>query len=713
MTKLQGFPTRSDYAGAVQHPERCFSDPDLRSASIERMPGLGLPKMISGNFASVFPMTSASGRKYAVKCFTRQASHQLERYQRISAHIGRRKPWWATEFQFIPEGIQVDGTRYPILRMNWVKGRTLTRWVSDNVHDPAAVAHLSRRFDELIHDLAASGMAHGDLQAGNLLVTDDARLHLVDYDGMYVPGLDGLPPDEVGHPDYQPPGRSQHDYGPAMDRFSAWLISLSLKILAAAPELWNQLNPAQDEYLLLNRNDLRDLGSSPRFSELCSHRDTEVRRLAQIMRQILSLPVAAIPTLAVPSPSDSRIPAGPPPNTGSRGLPAWMKSHLPEPADPPAGSGAQPSPGQSRPGNRRLAWLVRLLAALPLISLALISLTGASDWPASLAVFIMAIFLVTIPLWVLYRRSPYNRTFSELRRARRKAVSGARQTTGRISRTEKEIAGADRNRERLANRHAKEQAALRTDFDRRQQKASHEIESIDRQLAQLGDRSRREIARRLTQHQQGFIRATLSRAELNANAVPGVGAQLVTKLRSAGIRSAADFIGIGYTSTGAPATVHFKLISGQRAHIPGIGRVKAERIDQWRRAQVANAAAAQPSVLPTAELNAINAQLSAEERRLQERRRRATQQTADQIALIKQEMNAALSEMEKRHQAELASFDQRTSALAAQLGQARSDHLAARQLVHDWDNRIASAARPAFGRFVSSALRGKEPGRAS
>ena len=50
---------------------------------------MGLPKMISGNFASVFPMTSAAGHKYAVKCFTRHVSHQLERYklhQRAAGH---------------------------------------------------------------------------------------------------------------------------------------------------------------------------------------------------------------------------------------------------------------------------------------------------------------------------------------------------------------------------------------------------------------------------------------------------------------------------------------------------------------------------------------------------------------------------------------------------------------------------------------------------
>ena len=666
---------------------------------------MGLPKVISGNFASVFPMTSASGHKYAVKCFTRPVSHQLDRYKLISAHLGTLRPWWATDFQFIPEGIQVDGARYPILRMNWVRGLTLTRWVSDNVHKPAAVADLSRRFDELICDLAASGMAHGDLQAGNLLVADDGRLHLVDYDGMYVPGLDGLPPDEVGHPDYQPPGRSQHDYGPAMDRFSAWLISLSLKILAAAPDLWDQLNPAHDEYLLLNRNDLRDLSSSPRISALCSHHNADVRRPAQIMRQILSLPVGAIPTLAAPSLKESRT-STVPPGTVARGMPGWMRSHIPEPAGSPVKSDAQTSPGQTSPGpsqrsDRRLSWLVRILAVLPLAAFA-----GASDWPLSLAVFATAIFLVTITLWVLYLRSPLHRGYAETKRARRKAVAEVRRATGRISRAEKEVAGVDRALKRMVNRQAKEQASLKADFDRRQHKASLENESIDRQLAQLDDRKKREIRRRLTKYQQTNIRARLSQAELHANEVPGVGAQLVAKLHAAGIRSAADFVGTGYISNGRSATVYFRLTSGRQAHVPGIGRVKAERIDQWRQTQVANAKTFQPSVLPASEIAAIGARFSAEQRQLQEQRTRATRQIADQIAVIRRELNTALTEMERRHQAELTSFDQRKSALAARLGQAHSDHLTAQQLVRDWDNRIASAARPAFGRFVSEAIKG-------
>ena len=107
MTTLQRFPTGGQYQEAVQHPERCFSDPDLRSASFERM-AMGLPKAISGNFASVFPMTTASGHRYAVKCFTREVTHQLQRYMLIGEHLSKLRPWWATDFRFLPDGIQVD-----------------------------------------------------------------------------------------------------------------------------------------------------------------------------------------------------------------------------------------------------------------------------------------------------------------------------------------------------------------------------------------------------------------------------------------------------------------------------------------------------------------------------------------------------------------------------------------------------------------------------
>jgi len=704
MTTPRGFPTGFQYQEAVQHPERCFSDPDLRSASFERM-AMGLPKMISGNFASVFPMTSAAGHQYAVKCFTREVSHQLQRYMSIGAHLSKLQPWWATDFQFIQDGIQVEGSRYPILRMNWVNGLTLARWINDNINQPAAIADLALRFDHMISDLAAAGMAHGDLQAGNLLVADNGVLHLVDYDGMYVPGLDELPAGEVGHPDYQPPERGLADYGPGMDRFSAWLISLSLRILAADPGLWDQLNPGHDEYLLLNRNDLLDLRSSERFSVLSSHPNAEVRRLAGIARDILSLPLTAVPALAVPPPADSSARTFSP-KTETSGIPDWMRSHISSPSDPPD------QPDLSSVNMRRrlyidisspwFTWFVRLFIILPLLAVAGV----AWNWRASLAVLVFTIFIVTISLWWLYRCNPATRTHIELRQARRRAASGVNHAARQISQVKKETARAMHAEQNLANQYAKKRASLQADFDRREEKASHEIKAIDRQLVQLDNRQQREIGRRPRKLHQNYARTRLSQVVLDANQVPGVGAQLVAKLRSIGIRSAADFIGIEYMHYGRSATVYFRLATGARMHVPGIGEVKARRIEQWRQAQVANTARLRPSALPLSERQAIEAQFATEERQLQQERTRLTGQIADKIAVIRQELDAALADADKEYNAELIPVVQRKAELTAQLDQAHSDHLTAQQQLLDRDNRLAAAGQPAFGRFVSAAIRG-------
>ncbi len=353
-----------------------------------------------------------------------------------------------------------------------------------------------------------------------------------------------------------------------MDRFSAWLISLSLKILAAAPELWDQLNPAHDEYLLLNRHDFLDLNSSSRLSALCSHRDMEVRRLAQVTRQILSLPPAAIPALAVPSPSPGRTTAASP-TTALGGIPGWMRSHTTEPAGSPVKPEAQEPVRHSQRNDRRLTWLVRRTHRATVNSVC-----GCQRLAAQSGNF----FHDDSPRYhgamALYRRDPPTRAHTEMTRAHRKAVSVARQTSGRISSVQREIAGAERTEMRLVSRRTKEQVSLKTHADRRQQKVSNEIESIDRKLTQLNKRKQRTIDQQLEQYQQNYIRSRLAQAAVSATNVPGVGAQLAAKLCSAGIRSAADFSGISYLSNGRSTTIYFKLASGGRAHVAGIGKVK-------------------------------------------------------------------------------------------------------------------------------------------
>jgi hypothetical protein len=86
------FPSGADYAEALQHPQLCFQHPELKGARPE-LTKLGLPRAISGAFASVFSLTStSSGQRYAIKCFTRHVPDQERRYEAISSRLAQLDP---------------------------------------------------------------------------------------------------------------------------------------------------------------------------------------------------------------------------------------------------------------------------------------------------------------------------------------------------------------------------------------------------------------------------------------------------------------------------------------------------------------------------------------------------------------------------------------------------------------------------------------------
>ena len=67
MTTTATFPTSGAYVDALQDTARCFPDPELAGCVI-RADKFGLPRPISGNFASVFTADTAPGRRLAIKC---------------------------------------------------------------------------------------------------------------------------------------------------------------------------------------------------------------------------------------------------------------------------------------------------------------------------------------------------------------------------------------------------------------------------------------------------------------------------------------------------------------------------------------------------------------------------------------------------------------------------------------------------------------------
>jgi len=277
MTNIQTWPLNIDFTIAVQNPQLCFADPDLKQALTSKN-SRGRVLLWSGNFATVYKLTKGD-RCWAVRCFTRTPQSDVQqRYQAISEYLAKHQIPYLVNFEFIAQGILVKGEWYPILKMDWVQGVELDRYIGEYLDDSQVLLRLDRQLQELQKDLQKVGIAHGDLQHGNIMVDDQGELKLVDYDGMYVPALHGAPPLEIGHPNYQPPQRSPKDFSDRLDDFSFAVISLSLRALANEPNLWENFHE-DNKNLIFRQNDFQEPELSPVFQAISNIPDDETRDL--------------------------------------------------------------------------------------------------------------------------------------------------------------------------------------------------------------------------------------------------------------------------------------------------------------------------------------------------------------------------------------------------------------------------------------------------
>lgn len=336
------WPTPQDYQEAIQSPRLCFSDPELQRGT-PRLDSLGLPKPNSGNFASVYEI-SDQGKRWAVRCFSREFSDQQQRYEKISQHLHQVRLPYTVDFKFQAQGIKVKGRWYPILKMEWVDGTPLITFIEQNITRPEVLRDLACKWIDLIAAMRQSSVAHGDLQHGNIIVAK-GHMQLIDYDGMFVPGLAGYPSHEVGHPSYQHPLRTQADFDLYLDNFSAWVIYLSLVAVALDPQLWTRMGAGdREERLLFRRGDFDPSKPSPTLSALKQSSNAQIRALANSFESLLYMPPSEIPSLdgtlvqiQTPLPRPSTLPDWviPPPQEQPRGLDegvpdsTWLIDHLP------------------------------------------------------------------------------------------------------------------------------------------------------------------------------------------------------------------------------------------------------------------------------------------------------------------------------------------------------------------------------------------------
>lgn len=288
------YPSIDQYQRALQNPQYVFADAQLKSGTI-RSSGLGLPLVASGGFALTYALESG-GRKFAVRCFHREAPGIERRYAAISTKVKGLSSKYFVDFDFQQRGAQIEKGYYPLVKMAWAEGETLGEFVESNYQDRAKLSNLIASLTELSKYLESVGIAHGDIQEGNLMVADAGRkVQLIDYDGMYVPEVAALGGSELGHRDYQHPKRNFANFGPRLDRFSFISLNLALRALCQRPALWNASQSGAG-VILFRANDFAAPGQSVVIQDIAKIPGLE--RDAKSFMSICAAEFSAIPSLS-------------------------------------------------------------------------------------------------------------------------------------------------------------------------------------------------------------------------------------------------------------------------------------------------------------------------------------------------------------------------------------------------------------------------------
>lgn len=282
------FPLLSEYIDAILCPED----------NLDRLKGLvpvldkgGRPVMSSGNFAVVFKMIDLTGHHYALKCFLRDQEDRSKKYKIISNKLEViNSPYFITvkyyENELFVSSVNTDREVFPVLLMDWIDGVTLSDYLRQNLESDFRLKYLAFSFGKMARWLLDQDFAHGDIKPDNILVKPDGGLFLIDYDGMYVPGLKSCRVKEIGSPNYRHPLRSTSDFGKDIDDFSLVVILLSLKIISNNPSIWNRKEG--EDVLLFDEKDYSNLLQSDVIRQIYPSNDTEINRLLGLLLVVLS-----------------------------------------------------------------------------------------------------------------------------------------------------------------------------------------------------------------------------------------------------------------------------------------------------------------------------------------------------------------------------------------------------------------------------------------
>ena len=194
-------------------------------------------------------------------------------YQQITDELEYVSSNYLCSIKYFQKELFVDSTvssdtEFPVLLMDWAEGVTLDKYVHQHISDKYALQLITYQFCRMAAWLMSQTFAHGDLKPDNILVSEDGALVLVDYDGMFVPAMQGQKARELGSPDYRHPLRTEECFNEHIDDFPLALIGMSLKAIALDTSLLQ--NNARSDSLLLSESDFHNIGECLMMKSLCA-----------------------------------------------------------------------------------------------------------------------------------------------------------------------------------------------------------------------------------------------------------------------------------------------------------------------------------------------------------------------------------------------------------------------------------------------------------
>ncbi|SHF76803.1 Protein kinase domain-containing protein [Flavobacterium segetis] len=258
---------KQDILTSIANLDLFLKVPALKGA-IARINKNGNPFVYVGGFNMVFQLTHNS-KKWAFRVWHVPMGENEHRYLRISKYLASKKLPYFADFIYDEKGILINGELVDTIRMEWLDGLLFKDYVEKNLTNSSALVLLSDNFLKMCEDLRYNQISHGDLQEGNILVTEKGDIKLVDYDSICIPEIEGQKELVTGLKGYQHPSRFKGGKATLKaDYFSELIIYLSILAIAEKAELWNKYQVKDTQYLLFSETDFEDLENSAIYKDL-------------------------------------------------------------------------------------------------------------------------------------------------------------------------------------------------------------------------------------------------------------------------------------------------------------------------------------------------------------------------------------------------------------------------------------------------------------